>query len=145
SRRYLPTRTHATRIYSPEGSMTCRSNIACVIFLVILGMPVSFAANAQNAGQNYGMGFRSGVWTGSVDDCSRKAMAALSSAGFSQNLQILNGQPPSLVATGSDTNGHIAMVVCAQKGDLVTIVSGPGNVDPILVGVVTKLYALIPK
>jgi hypothetical protein len=80
--------------------------------------------SAQSAEQ-LGGSFRSGTFTYSVAECSRDAMAALSQAGFTANLSVLDGQKPAMGVAGNiNDNGQIstAMMICGQNKDFTAVV-----------------------
>jgi hypothetical protein len=114
------------------GAKILRLAATIAVLAAIQCMFVSTPASAQQ------MSFRTGTWTGSAIVCARNAMAALSDAGFNQNLKFLDGQPPAQVATGARPDGFLAMVICAPKGDTVIIVSGP-DTEPAITSLAQKL------
>jgi hypothetical protein len=74
------------------------------------------------------MSFRALVFpeSKSITACSQEAMAALSESGFTQGLQFLKGQPPSIAISGGGPEG-LAMIICAQKHDLIFTLSASGK------------------
>jgi hypothetical protein len=84
----------------------------------VMALALAVTFSMPTAGMSQALSFRAGTRT-----------AAVRSEGFTQQLQILNGQPPSQAATGVHPDGLIGMVVCAQNKDIVVVVSGT-NPDP---------------
>jgi hypothetical protein len=100
--------------------MGLKSSLSHVILAVTGSMLLSTIVVAQ------GISFRAGTWQGSIAQCQKDATAALVAAGFNQNITNMSGQPPSQAVGGTHADGPVGLIVCAQKGDLVLVVSGVG-------------------
>jgi threonine dehydrogenase-like Zn-dependent dehydrogenase len=73
-------------------------------------------------------------------------MAALSDSGFTQNLQFLKGQPPSIAVSGAGPNG-LATIVCAQNHDVVltlsSVVKSGSEIEANMTALATKLNQIM--
>jgi len=93
-----------------------------------------------------GMSFRAGTTTMPPTECVKDAMITLSEAGYQQNLQILNGQPPNQVATGINAASAIAMIACLQRGDVFLVLHSPGdNADTLMTALALKMNEMMRR
>ena len=89
------------------------------------------------------MGFGAGVTNKTPEACAQDAMNALVASGFNQNVATLNAQLPHRGVFGSRPEGQMAMIICARRGDVIVVLSGPNNVEKLKQDLAAKMTQLL--